>query len=147
MRYSSSKIKLIVLSLTMIGMTLFASCGGDDDPSEEVRVHQLLTSGSWKLESVTVDGVNKNLYGGLSLTFTSTGFTSSGGEPVWPSGGIWTFVVGSAKSIARDDGVVVTIDEVTEATLILSLTWTENTLGSGRIQSVEGEHVFVMTKN
>jgi hypothetical protein len=95
-----------------------------------------------------VDGVNKNdLYEGLSLTFTSTGFTSIGGEPVWPSSGSWTFVVGSAKSITRSDGVVVTIDEVTEVTLTMSLTWTENTLGSGRIRSVEGEHVFVMVKN
>lgn len=135
------------LLLAILATTMLINCGSDD-PSEAERVKKLLTSGSWKPESVTVDGVNKNdVYEGLSLTFTAAGFTSTGGEPVWPSSGTWVFGDASAKFFTRNDDVIVFVEAISETSLTLSLTWTKTTLGSGREQSVEGDHVFVLTKN
>lgn len=149
-----SAIRYILGMIIGMQVLMYSGCGGSDpapgnngSDTEEVRVRALLTAHQWKMQSVTVDGVNENdMFTGLTLQFTSTGFTAHNGEPVWPLSGTWTFTNEKAEDISRNDGVQVAINNADENQLILTLTWTETTLGSGREKSVEGEHVFTFVK-
>jgi hypothetical protein len=136
-------LKLSVFS-SIIALLLLAACGGDDPkPSAVEIVQQRLTSATWLLETVTVDGSNQTeLYEGLTLTFTKSGYTSTGGEPVWQASGLWSFTDETALNILRDDGVNLTIVTLTDATLSIKLIWNDTTLGTGRSSSIAGEYVF-----
>jgi hypothetical protein len=130
-------------------MIALDSCksGGDPEPeTESERVTTLLTTGTWKLNSLTVDGVAKSTFAGMTITFTNGSYTSTKGEPVWPSSGSWSFSDPTAKVIMRSDQTPVNIDAIDANNLTLSITWTKTTLGPGRVSSVAGKHVFVMGK-
>lgn len=132
--------------LFIVSMACFVQgCGSSSDPapSEAQRVTSLLKTGTWKIQSVTVDGANQNsLYASLTLNFTDTNFTSANGEPVWPASGSWSFTSDEATSFKRNDGVLVSILDVTGTSLILQLTWTKTTIGPGRSTSLSGLTVF-----
>jgi hypothetical protein len=99
------------------------------------------------MSSVSVDGTDKtSLYKDLSLKFTATGFTSTSGGVIWPASGTWTFTSADATAIKRDDGLEVTLQEVTDTSLKLALTWSKTTIGPGRVESVNGKHVFSFGK-
>lgn len=130
-------------------LTSCKSSSGDPAPvvSKKDEVSSLLTSAAWKMSSVTVDGADKtSIYKDLKLTFTGTGFTSVNGGAVWPASGTWEFTSAEATSIKRNDGVEVTLQEVTATGLKLALTWSKNTLGPGRVKSVSGQHIFSFGK-
>ena len=69
-------------------------------------------------------------------------------DQVYRSGHAFSLVknTNETTAIKRDDGLVVTLQEVTDTSLKLALTWTKTTLGSGRIESVSGQHVFSFGK-
>lgn len=124
---------------------LLQHCGSSEPaaPTEAQRVTSLMKTGPWKIQSATVDGANQNaLFTGLTLNFSDTGFTSTNGEPVWPASGTWTFTSDQATSFTRNDGVVVTIEDITSTSMILRLTWAKTTFGPGRIASISGQTVF-----
>jgi len=121
--------------------------GGDPEPeTESERVTKLLTTGTWKLNSLTIDGVAKSSFDGMTITFTNGSYTSTKGEPVWPSSGTWSLSDATAKTISRSDQTPVSIDAIDANNLTLSLTWTKTTLGPGRASSIAGKHTFVMGK-
>ena len=97
----------ISVALLFAVIVAFDSCkgkGGDPDPEPETevqRVAKLLTSGQWTLKSLTIDGVAKDSYAGLTITFTSSGFTATNGAPVWPANGAWQFNDDTAKALKR----------------------------------------------
>jgi hypothetical protein len=127
----------------------FAACGGGDDPgpSKKDEVTEILTSGTWKVQSVTVDGTDQtDVYKDMTLKFTSLTYNTTDGIPVWPAVGTWTFTDDNATAFQRDDGVVVDILSATGTSLKLGLVWDETTLGSGRSASVAGDHVFSFVK-
>ncbi len=139
----------LLLIATLATLIHLSGCGGGaSDPtptpvSKQDEVKAKLTSPTWKLQSVTVDGTDKtSIYKDLSLKFSATGFTSSNGGVVWPATGTWTFTSAEATAIKRDDGLEVTLQEVTDTSLKLGLAWSKTTLGPGRIESVSGQHVF-----
>ena len=136
-----------LLSCLMVGvMLVLASCNNDKTEAAP-DVQALLTSGSWKMKTVTVDGVNENdLFTNLSVTFTATEFTTLNGEPVWPASGTWTFSGGDQNLIVRNDGIEVSVEEISETELTLKLLWSKTTLGSGRVESIQGNHAFVFGK-
>lgn len=133
---------LLVLIITISG------CGSDDEGIKETdRVQAILTNGAWNIQSVTVGGTDHTAtYTGLQVTFSATGYTSANGDVVWPASGTWQFSDETAKSIKRNDDVVVEITEVADKKLVLDLTWTKTTLGSGRVASVAGEHTFTFVR-
>ena len=107
----------------------------------------ILTSGAWKIQSVAVDGADQtNVYKGLSLSFTNTLVNATNGGAVWLASDTWKFADETGKSITRGDGIQVTVEEATATKLVLKLTWTKTTLGSGRINSVKGVNVFTFGK-
>jgi hypothetical protein len=143
----------IFLSLlfTAVAMGLLPGCtgGGDPEPvaSEAEEVTEILTGATWKLNAVIVDGADQtNVYKGLTLTFTGTSITTSNGGMVWPASTTWKFTNETATAIERGDGVKVSIVEAHSGKLSLALTWSKTTLGSGRVNSVKGEHTFSFGK-
>ena len=128
------------------------SCGKDDpavepEPTEQERITTLLTTASWPLTSVVVEGENAaELFKDFSLTFTATGYTTTGTTPVWARSGTWTFTDATAKKIKRDDNVEVTIESVDEKTLKLSLVWDRQITEGGRSKALRGKHEFTLTR-
>lgn len=142
------KYHFLLLAFVVMSASMLTSCEEDkDDSSNEEVVKAQLISATWKVSSVTVDGANQsNVYAGLNVSFTSSGFTSINGEPVWPSSGTWQFTSDDAEAIRRNDGLIVEIISISDSQLKLGLTWEESTIGSGRSASVSGEHVFTFGK-
>lgn len=129
--------------LLMVGLLSLGSCKKKAVAPDAAA---LLKSGTWKIKTVTVDGADKlSLFTGMTLNFSATNFTSTNGAPVWPASGTWTF--NSDKTfLTRGDGVVVFVDNITEPSLGLSLSWSKTTVGGGRAGSVAGAHVFTFGK-
>jgi hypothetical protein len=140
-----------LLSLIFVGCALIAlqSCGKSDpapSQTEAQRVTALLTASTWKIQTVTVDGVNQNaLFPNFTLTFTGSNYTSTNGGVVWPSLG-WAFAGGSTTSLVRGDNLTVNIDNISSTAMTLSLTWDTTTLGGGKVNSVKGKQVFTFGK-
>ena len=136
---------LIVLALS--SLLLVNSCKKSNDPSPSDITSQQLTSATWKVSTVTVDGTDQTaLFSTMTLKFTATGYATTNGGAVWPATGTWAFVNEDATTIKRDDGVEVTLTDVSEAGFKMTLIWSKMTLGSGRVSSVAGTHVFSMVK-
>jgi hypothetical protein len=137
---------LVLLFITGV-MLQFAGCKkADPKPSETEVVKEKLTSSTWTLQNVTVDGVDQTaVYQGLTINFTETTYTTTKGGLVWPASGTWSFTDDTATTIKRDDGIEVGV-EVTDTSLKLTLTWAKATFGTGRVASVKGLHVFTFRK-
>lgn len=139
---------LMILAL----FVLFLSGCGKTDPAPAAQTDAqknttLITAGTWALQTVQVDAVDKTtVYKDLKLTFSSTGFTATGGGSVWPATGTWKFADDTGKVITRGDGLSVNLTEVSATKLVLTLTWTKNTLDGGRVESVAGQNVFTFGK-
>jgi hypothetical protein len=139
-------MKILIIYTLAIAMMVLVSCGGGKKDASPT-VETMLTTGTWKLKTVTVDGVNKNdLFSNFSLSFTPTEFSSVNGAPVWPTSGTWAFASADKKTFTRNDGLVVTLNAITETELTLTLTWSKTTLGGGRVASIQGVHTFVLGK-
>ena len=139
---------------------LCLACGGsnsDPDPEPEPTPQQkttaLLTGGTGKWNPatlsnwVTVEGVNAvELFKDFTITFTATGYTTTGTTPVWPRSGTWRFKDQSSTVLIREsDNKEVTIESINEITLRITLTWDETTYG-GKTTSLGGKHEFNLTK-
>jgi len=115
------------------------------DPSPSDQMKSILQSGTWNLQNVTVDGVDKtSTYSGLTLSFTATNFTTTNGRVVWPASGTWQFSDETGKNITRSDGLPISIGEATTSKLVLQLSWSKTTFG--RVESIKGAHVFTFGK-
>jgi hypothetical protein len=139
----------VVLSMGILTATtlFFMSCGGDTPPSATEVATKKLALHNWKISNVQVDGTDQTaLFTNMILSFGATTYTTTKGEPVWPSSGTWAFTDNTAETIKRNDDLEITIVEVTETSLKLSLDWVTGTLGPGRTASVSGDHVFTFVK-
>ena len=141
-------IKSISVFMLLSAVMLLSDCGGKSDPApatEAQRVTGLMKAGTWKIQNVTVDGVDQTaLFKNFTISFGDTNFTTVNGTVVWPPSGTWKFVNDQATSFTRDDGLVVTIQSISSTSFIMSLVWTKTTLGPGRMESVKGTTVFTM---
>jgi len=147
LKNTSKSLVRILASLTLIvGLTQLTSCGKDPSPSQQDIVKKKLINTIWKIQSVTVDDVDKtSIYPGLTLQFTATDYNSANGKPVWPTNGTWAFTSADAKTITRDDGIEITVNAA-DTILKLTLNWPTSTLGGGRVSSIKGVNVFTFTK-
>lgn len=131
--------------LIIFSFALLTGCKKDNTPTAEEIMTQKLMVATWKVSSVTVDGSDRtSMFTGMTLTFTDGAYTTTNGHVVWPASGTWTFSNAEATMIKRDDGVIVTLTEVTDSNLKMSLTWSKTTFGAGRTSSIKGKHEFVM---
>lgn len=138
------------LSLSALVVCMFLmACGGDNEPEPTPadQIRALLIASEWRLETVQVDGIDKtDVYSGLKLQFTTNGYTAISGKAIWPATGTWSFTDDAATKLKRNDGLEIDIISITTTKLELGLTWTETTIGSGRVGSVGGRHAFVFVK-
>ena len=140
-----SKLFILVLSAALF----FSSCDENDEPklTKAEEVTALLISGTWKVGSALVDGIDRSsVYTGLSISFTSSGFTTINGGKIFPPSGSWEFTSDDATAIERNDGLVIDIISISESQLKLGFTWTNGTIGTGRVASVSGDHVLTFGK-
>lgn len=130
-------------------LLLLLGCGKGSttaDPTPADLVKASLLSGTWKLQTVTVDGTDKtDTYTGLTLSFTASSYASTNGRVIWPASGTWKFSDDAGTGIIRDDGLSVAINSSSLSNLVLSLTWSKTTIG-GRAESLKGAHVFTFSK-
>lgn len=141
-------IKSSVSVLIISSLLFIIACGSDPaGPTAKEETTKVLTSGAWKMQSVSVDGTDQTtVYTGLAITFTETGFTTTKGGLVWPATGTWSFKDDTAKSMVRNDGIEVTLVEATTSKLVLKLAWSKTTIGPGRVASVSGQNTFTFGK-
>jgi hypothetical protein len=141
-------INIAASLFVIIGLLFLTSCKKDDPEPETARIQKILAANSWVIQTVTVNEMDQtNLFTGLTLSFTKTNYSTTNGGVVWPASGTWEFVDETAKTIVRNDGLQITINEVTNTSLKLALTWSTTTLGGGRTASVAGDHEFSFIKN
>lgn len=147
------------LIAVLFAMLIITSCkkSKKEDPEPELtakeKAVQLMTAngGKWSPAPlsnwVTVEGVNvTDLFKDFSITFTATGYTTSGTSPVWPRIDTWHFKDDTATSFIRDsDGKEVTIT-ISETTMKIVLTWDKGPTYGGRPQSINGKHEFNLVK-
>jgi hypothetical protein len=133
---------------SLVLMLFLASCGSSSTgPTAKEVSTQKLVANTWRVNTVTVDAVDQTaLFTGMTLKFTATGYTTTNGGVVWPASGTWSFTDEAGKIIKRSDNQEVTITEISDTILKLSLTRTQGTLGSGRTESIAGNHVFNLVK-
>ena len=119
----------------MMALMLCASCKkSSTDPQPD-----LLTKKNWAITTVAVDGVDKtSLFANMTLTFSDKTYTTTNGGGAWPASGTWAYSTNSTTVIVRNDGLQITIDELTATKLKLSFDWAKSTFG-GRIHSVGGK--------
>lgn len=141
-------INIAASLFVIIGLLFLTSCKKDDPEPETARIQKLLAANAWVIQTVTVNEIDQtNLFTGLTLSFTKTNYSTTNGGVLWPASGTWAFVDETAKIIERNDGLRITITEVTSTSLKLALTWSITTLGGGRTASVAGDHEFNFTKD
>lgn len=142
---SPDKIRPLTFLLFLV--TLFA-CSTSKEESAQDKMRKLLTSGTWNVASVTVDGEDKtNAFAGFTLTFTANTYTAHQGDPVWATSGTWAFTDDKAAAFTRDGDVLVTIRSSTDTHLSLSLISNYPILEEGgRAESIAGEFVFEFNK-
>lgn len=137
--------KLFHSLLIIMIPVIFHNC--EEKITEQERVTSLLTSGEWELQTAMVDGANQlATYGNIRITFTASTYNTIGGGVLWASMGTWTFTDDTAKQIERDDGLIITLSEISNSKLVMNFLWSKRTLGPGRSESVSGSHVFTFVK-
>lgn len=137
--------KTFVIALLVSASILQGCPGPDPSPSAKEKATKLLTASAWTVNNVTIDGVADTGFAGLRLTFSTTGFTSTNGNVVWPAVGSWSFTDDTGNQIMRHDGIEVDVLTLTQTSLVLSLQWDKTTIGNGRNRSIEGTHVFTFS--
>ena len=150
---------LLLLTFSGIVLSFFftlSSCGSKppDPPelTEAEKVTALLTAGKWAPPAATnwaiVSGVDvSELFKDFTITFTATGFTTTGTTPVWPRTDTWKFKSGSPKILIRtSDAAEFTLETLDEKTLKISLFWNKETTEGGRMSSIIGKHEFTFSK-
>jgi hypothetical protein len=143
------------LVFCLVALAIVMSCKSDEPTlTEEQRVTKILTEngGKWNLPAVagvTVDGldVTQDLFKDFSLTFGEGTLTTTGTTPVWLRQDTWSFKDESATVIIRgQDSKEITISEITQDQLILTLEWEQNTFEGGRAKSIKGTYQFALEK-
>jgi hypothetical protein len=154
-----------MLCLTALIVFLFLTlngCGGPPPeptpPTELEKYKTLLTAGKWSPSSATnwviVNGVDvSELFKDFTITFTPTGYTTTGTTPVWPRTDTWKFKTeasvkaGIANVVIRNsDGSEVTIESLDEKAMKVTLLWNKETTEGGRATSIIGKHEFTFSK-
>src|SRR5260221_9985382 len=147
MKTKTNFLRIAVSGIVFVMVASLLGCGKKNTPSPAQVNTNILSSHGWMLQSLQVDNVDKtSLYTGMTLSFTATNYTTTKGAPVWVASGTWAFSGNDGKIITRDDQIDVSIDQIADSQLVLSLTWNKTTLGAGRQASVSGKHVYTLVK-
>lgn len=142
---AKSTLRISLTMAILLGMMVYSSsCSKDDGPSAQSLQLQKL-SATWKVSQVTNDNQDvTNQYAGFILTVNELNYTTQNGGNPWPTSGAYTFKEGDLNTLLRSDDVTITIDEITESTLLLAFNF--NTVTGGRLSGVTGDFTFSLIK-
>ena len=149
MKSIKNTYSILATTLVIGTLLLISSCGGDPPAPQETEVEKAtkLLTGTWTVQSVTVDGTDRtSVYKDVRITFSGTSLTATNGGQVWPATTTWRFADEAAKTISRGDGLTISVNELTSNKLVVAFPWAKGTLGGGRAESVAGQHVFTFGK-
>ena len=131
--------------ICLLAVVALVSCGEPEPSAKELFLKKLykkwgLSSTGVKLNEQLVNGVFDN----FTVTFAKglTYTTTDGQDPVWKASGIFSLEKSGSQPgflIARDDGVQITVSEITETKLVLKFAYTKK---GSRASSVSGGYVF-----
>ena len=147
------KLGYLLSSALLLSILFTIGCkkdGGDETPEYELRLQEMATT--WTATDVQLDGDNvTDGFSGFTLTVTNAyGYSASGAtrspQP-WPASGTWDFDGAGTDNVninkvIRDDGLEISIDAISESSLILSFNFVEGTHDSGRTEAVSGNWTF-----
>lgn len=129
--------------MILMALLFISSCKDDDpiDPKAQ-KLNQL--NASWAMQSVSNDGNDvSSQFTGFTLSIDGTNYnTQNGGNP-WPASGTYELSGDNLDLILRNDGVEMTIDELTTDKLVLSFSYSAV---NGRVNGITGGFTFSMTK-
>ncbi len=139
----------MILALMVSILSISISCETKEVPEiSQERLREIFLIGStWRLERVTVDGMNEtDTYRDLTISFSQSSYSTSNGRVIWPETGTWEFVDDSNTVIRRGDGLLVTIQSITSNSLVLALVWESRSIDTGRKLAIAGNHIFEFGK-
>jgi hypothetical protein len=125
---------------------LLAACATPPELSPNEKTQRLLINKTWDLSIVTVDGIARNIYSGLSLKFQQSTYTSENGLDIFPVSGTWEFSGSEGNKIIRDDGLEIVIESITDSQLTLNFYWSSSNFIGGRSNELAGLHRFILSK-
>jgi hypothetical protein len=130
-------------------LVLLSNCGGETTTAFGKTTFNILKAKSWKIKSVTVDGVDKtgSYLPDMVLTFAGDfdkndlTYTTTNGGGAWPASGTFKFI--NDVKLLRDEEVTIDVTEFIVTSLKLEFDWDEGTTyGGGRTSGMKGRHVF-----
>jgi hypothetical protein len=130
-------------------LVLLSNCKEDTPTAFGKTTFDLLKAKSWKIKSVTVDGVDKtgSYLPDMVLTFAGDfdkndlTYTTTNGGGAWPTSGTFKFI--NDVTLLRDGEVEIDVTEYIVTSLKLEFDWDEGTsYGGGRSSGMKGRHVF-----
>jgi hypothetical protein len=152
-------MKLLVIKSAACACILFSlasllgSCSEETELSPEEKVRKLLTSATWKPASgapITLEGIDvqDELFSGFTIKFTKDRVITTGTSPVWLRDDTWRFKGGSNATvlIRGMDDIEISIVEVSNSQLKLTLEWDQTTFEPGRLASLPGTYEFTLRK-
>ena len=135
--------KKLFIPILMFLFFALLSCEEELTPNEAAS--KILTGSSWKLQSTKIDGVSSNLYSGLQITFTESGYTTDNGGDIFGASGSWTFNVTNGKEITLGSGLNIQLESLASTGLTVSFFWDKTILNQGRTESLKGQHQMTFT--
>jgi len=142
------KTPILIVLFGLIGVCLQSCIDPDgDDPLRKEVTEKILRSKSWTASTVVVPdntATSNDDWMNFAVSFGELAMNASGhpagSEPVWPNG-IW-IVSEDGKSVARCDGVVMQLTNISESNFTATFAVPEGTEINGRIAALEGEYIF-----
>ena len=139
----------IIGSLAILALMFVQGCKSDDEETEKERIMNILQSKSWSVSSVVVPtntATEDSDWAGFTVSFTTSNMSTNGhptgAQAVWPSG-IYT-VSESGTMVTRADGVVMSLNPISESNFTAIFIVPEGTNIGGRIAALDGEYRFNM---
>jgi hypothetical protein len=132
------------ISISLVSaLFFFSACGGEKETAEEIFMKKLAKN--WQMKAADYKGKDVAIsFPGLAINIGTAKaiIAQNAVPPMWKSASTFTLLEdGNSFMLNRNDGLVITVDELTETRLVLSFLFDAAAL-SGRTSSVKGEFVF-----
>ena len=145
------KLSLAVVCLFAIGVLIvFQNCNGNKDETAKERTERILMSKIWEVSSVNVPvntATESDDWIDFTVSFSESSMTCAGwptgAQAVWPSGGYTVNDDGNLVT-RTSDGIVMTLNPISDTNFTAIFTISGEEIGGGRIASLDGEYTFNM---
>lgn len=142
-------MKKIVTMAFLLAITFSViSCSEEDDKKTKEESFLSTLSGTWQTDAVALDNEDvTEEFNDMTITFKEdqTFTVQNPVGNIWGSAGTFTFEEGSGDNfnLLRDDGVLVTVSQLTETTLVFFMQFDS---APGRTRGLAGEYIFEMKR-